>query len=252
MNKKEIKGCSVYKCEGEHKARGLCSRHYRQMMKHGKILIDPIKMCIVKGCKQPSHSRGFCRHHDWQMKKHGHILERTKYTPNKFLPKGNICKIQICDNWGTLKCHTIIDADDIVKVQGYKWCSDKISNIFNNQVGLLSRFVMNVTDLTCHVDHINHDRLDNRKENLRVCIQADNNLNKSKYKNNTSGYKGVVKHPSQNLWQAQVKHRGKIYKSKYFNTKEEAARAYNELAMKHHGEFACPNTVETLPQEVQA
>lgn len=106
----------------------------------------------------------------------------------------------------------------------------------------LHRLVLNTPDGVA-TDHINGDSLDNRAENLRTCSKVENLRNRGKQKNNASGYKGVHKHRD-GAWLAQIqiddskKHLGS------FNTKEEAALAYNEAATKHHGEFAYLNEVD--------
>ena len=53
-----------------------------------------------------------------------------------------------------------------------------------------------------HIDHINHNGLDNRKENLRICTNRQNSRNRKASKRNTSGIKGVSRHKLSNKWQA--------------------------------------------------
>lgn len=86
------------------------------------------------------------------------------------------------------------------------------------------------------IDHINGDSLDNRLVNLRLCNMSQNKANSRKYKNNTSGIKGVSKRG--NKWRAKVSRSGKTYWLGSFNSKEEAAEAYAKMASIHHGEFA--------------
>lgn len=102
------------------------------------------------------------------------------------------------------------------------------------------------------VDHINRNRLDCRKENLRLVDSSKNQANKVKSTANTSGYKGVyfVK-KDYNLrkpWFANIEKRinGKrvSYKIGGFLTKEEAALAYNKKAIELFGEYALLNIIE--------
>lgn len=94
------------------------------------------------------------------------------------------------------------------------------------------------------IDHINHNALDNRKSNLRICTNRQNNRNKKAPSNNTSGFKGVVWHKGGNKWMAQIRidNDEHLYLG-LFKDKIAAAKAYNEAALKHHGEFAFLNEI---------
>lgn len=92
-------------------------------------------------------------------------------------------------------------------------------------------------------DHINNNRLDNRRENLRICTHSQNRMNSSLQSNSTSGYKGVSYFKPAKLWKAELMLNNKHVLCKYFHSPEDAARAYNEAAKKYFGEFAKLNIV---------
>lgn len=90
------------------------------------------------------------------------------------------------------------------------------------------------------IDHINHNRSDNRIENLRKSSYKENNKNKSKYKNNTSGTTGVVWHKKKKRWIATIFTDGKRTEIGSFVDKQEAIKArkrkQKELGFhKNHG-----------------
>ena len=101
-------------------------------------------------------------------------------------------------------------------------------------------------------DHINGDRLDNRRSNLRVCTRAQNTHNQKVSKANSSGYKGVHWHKHDKRWRTQIKTGGKKIYLGNFHSKEYAALAYNRGALQYHGAFANLNYVvpplETTPK----
>lgn len=85
------------------------------------------------------------------------------------------------------------------------------------------------------VDHINHDKLDNRRDNLRVVSSAENHMNLKMNPRNTSGFTGVTYDLARKKWMVALNANGKCVFRKRFTTAEEAARAYDEAKLKFHG-----------------
>lgn len=90
------------------------------------------------------------------------------------------------------------------------------------------------------VDHINRNRLDNRKENLRICTASQNGQNKEQDRGN-SGYRGVSYKNDQKrnkAWRAYIKKNGKQIFIGHFTSPKEAAKAYDKKAKEIFGQFA--------------
>jgi len=139
----------------------------------------------------------------------------------------------------------IIDVEDYERVNKYKWYRHKRpkTNYVSRAIGdtkkdtrkiiTLHRFILNITDSNIHIDHINGNGLDNRKENLRLCNMKQNLANATwNFKNKTSKYTGVYKKKEKFVAEYGRKYIGT------FTTEEEAAEAYNKVKLEKTGEFA--------------
>jgi hypothetical protein len=107
---------------------------------------------------------------------------------------------------------------------------------------IMSRFILSAPTGK-YVDHINGDTLDNQNENLRLCSQTENQRNRKINSNNKSGYKGVK--ASGKKWVAIINCNKKHKYLGTFETREDAAKAYNEYAKNLYGEFARLNVLPT-------
>lgn len=88
------------------------------------------------------------------------------------------------------------------------------------------------------VDHINRNTLDNRRSNLRIATRSQNQHNRGKSRNNTSGFKGVSFLKNSNRWIARISIEKQNKFLGRFMTAEEAHQAYERAAALYHGEFA--------------
>lgn len=88
-------------------------------------------------------------------------------------------------------------------------------------------------------DHIDRNKLNNQRSNLRICTTAQNQWNAGMRKDNSSGYKGVWK--QKNRWTGAVKHNGVFHRIGSHKNIIEAVRARDRKALELHGEFAFTN-----------
>lgn len=107
----------------------------------------------------------------------------------------------------------------------------------------MHRLILNASP-NMEVDHRDGNGLCNRVCNIRVCTSKENGRNRIHLRNNTSGYKGVNWNCGHQKWLARIMVDWKSVSLGYFDDVKEAAKAYNEAAIKYHGEFARLNTID--------
>lgn len=88
------------------------------------------------------------------------------------------------------------------------------------------------------IDHKNHNGLDNRLCNLRICSQSENLRNGRSRKNSSSRFKGVSQYKPENRWQTYIWENGKNQYLGHFDNEIDAAIAYDVVAKELFGEFA--------------
>ena len=132
----------------------------------------------------------------------------------------NICFIELQFKDGSVSAITKIDKEDSERVLNRRWSLEfgkgYVSSRLNGETIKLHNFILNKKPL----DHINRNKLDNRKVNLRETTFSQNSHNRPLFKNNTSGIKGVNKIMGGN-WKSSIRIRGKLY-SKICATKKQA------------------------------
>lgn len=142
----------------------------------------------------------------------------------------------------------VVDDEDFERIAQYRWKFLK-SGYAGRTIwlpgrvssGVLMHRVIMGAQKGEYVDHINENKIDCRKENMRLCTNAQNCANRGKNKNNTSGFKGVTWSKKEKKWIAQIMVNRKHKRIGCFSTAEEAQAAYNTAALQLHGEFAHRN-----------
>lgn len=139
----------------------------------------------------------------------------------------------------------IIDDEDYELVSQYNWSgarSGESDHIYAVTRLRMHRLVMNAP-LGMYVDHINGDTLDNRKENLRLCTNAENQQN-ARARGGTSQYKGVSYNKKMKKWLGAFTVLGQTYHCGYFDDEKECARAVDKKRREVCGDFASKNLFE--------
>lgn len=148
----------------------------------------------------------------------------------------------------------IVDDEDFERLSAHKWraqldpCSGSyyaLRSLPRDNNGRRGRIYMHREVMNAKpgefVDHVHHNTLDQRKENLRICTPRQNSANKRLALSNSSGYKGVMLNKRCGRWYAQLKVNGRGKHLGYYSTPVEAAVAYDAAATAHYGEFALTN-----------
>lgn len=107
-------------------------------------------------------------------------------------------KIPLWAKNGTVRAHALVDDEDVPRLIKYRWCLNNTgyarTSISSSEQILMHRFIMKLPKNKPWVDHINRNKLDNRKENLRTATSSLNNHNRGLQRNNRSGHTGVYLH----------------------------------------------------------
>lgn len=161
------------------------------------------------------------------------------FEPNKYQIKNGIAIFETKSG-----ISFIVDVDDVEKILDYGWNVNKKGYVVassrhrtkNGRINL--RLHRLITDCPSHmvVDHINHDTLDNRKSNLRVCTQDENMRNRNPDRHSKSGIKGV--YPENGKWRAMISYNRKQYRLGTFADINEAIQARQKAEVHFYGDFA--------------
>jgi hypothetical protein len=161
---------------------------------------------------------------------------------------GSLALIPLHGRKGKFHGWATIDAIDLPLIDQTAWTLDPRGYVVgrpsghDNSITLHRVLMYGLNAKGGTTDHINGDKMDNRRGNLRKCSQAQNSRNTKLAKNNSSGAKGVQK-LQDGRWKARITFNRKEIRLGVFGSRAEASAAYNAAALILHGDFASPNPV---------
>ena len=134
-----------------------------------------------------------------------------------------------------------IDLEDYNKIKSYCWYSNgsgyicAYNNVTKKEI-IMHRLIMNANN-KLQVDHINHNKKDNRKNNLRLVTRQQNAMNHVIPNNNTSGCTGVHFEKDRKIWRAYITLNGQRKYLGRFKNKQDAINARKNAEVKYFGEY---------------
>jgi hypothetical protein len=155
--------------------------------------------------------------------------------------------VKLFDAYGVLyvnETQFYFDLEDLAVIESRHWYKDKDgylthSYFYNGQRRFVRfhRIVMGAKP-SQYIDHINKDRTDNRKGNLRFCTRSENNRNRGLYKTNKSGVTGVHYDNKRSKWVASITYNSRRLFIGRFDIEAEAIRARLKKETELFGEYA--------------
>lgn len=147
--------------------------------------------------------------------------------------------------------YAIVDDEDFKELNKHRWCTyynknrdTYIAKRNSKKVNGKQKSILMAREIIGakkgeYVDHKNHDTLDNRKCNLRICTHQQNDMNRLPDKNTSSKYKGVTW--ERKRWRVRITINGELIHLGCFHDEISAAKAYDKKAREAFGKFAYLN-----------
>lgn len=233
-------------------AKGLCSKHYQRLWSHGdpSFVTTRTRMaCEVAGCDRVTAARGRCDMHYRQVTRQLAPRAPRKYRTHETWPHPSFAAC-ICIRL-TRGQVAVVDERHAAFVCApgdppwYAFLNPGTGTFYaartdrkSGQVTYLHRLIafLEGWDPLLHVDHIHHDTLDDRASQMRVATPTQNQRNKRRQRNNTSGVTGVIL--VRGRWQARISVANRSVHVGSFGSKEAAVEARRAAERDIFGEFA--------------
>lgn len=144
-----------------------------------------------------------------------------------------------------------VDEIDFEYTNGYSWHHNGAGYAYANLYGADRAITLHHLiairiglNLNFKIDHADRDPLNCCRGNLREATDSQNGANTKLRSDNTSGYRGVSWSTTRNKWWATLTIKGHLYNLGGYTNIHDAARAYNQAAIRYFGVFASVNIIE--------
>lgn len=151
---------------------------------------------------------------------------------------GEVAYVSLANARGVAK----VDTDRVGDVSAYNWTLSRGYAKAHPRGGSVYMHRL-LCPTAAQVDHIDGDSLNNCASNLRSTTQSQNMQNARPHADGSAAYKGVSFHKRRGKWRARIYVKGVEQSLGSYYTPEAAARAYNEAARAHFGEYARLNPI---------
>ena len=205
--------------------------------KYGLICEHCGRLLNKPKCIRTQTKNILCEKHRNQLVEYGYFLDniqRCKKDDNEIILYDNYAEVILCDLRGIEVARSLIDLDCIDLIKNDHWYLTSANYMMGKKSDLYHKLIIDSNI----VDHINRNSLDNRKCNLRPATSSQNQINRSRQKNNTSGVIGVYFCNTRKKWKAILEKDGEMLIRKYCDSKEEAIKTRLKGEKMYFGEFA--------------
>ena len=146
--------------------------------------------------------------------------------------------------------YSIVSEEDYLELNKYKWYisnNEYVEGKYNNKTISMHKFIMNIIlnkdSKNKIVDHINSNKFDNRRDNLRIVTHSENARNRTKHKNSTSKYYGVSYVKVNNIWMSCIVFNNTRLQA-YYKIEEHAAYQYDLWIKEYDIEYSNMNNID--------
>ncbi len=134
------------------------------------------------------------------------------------------------------------DLEDYEKIKCFNWYIDPRGYVRKSNPSMrMHRLILDVYNPSIQIDHIHHNKRDNRKSELRICSASQNQMNRDIPEQNSSGFRGISWHKNKSAWIAQIGLNGKLKYLGLFKNISDAIQAREKAERMFFGEYNFQN-----------